>query len=295
MIQEASMQIIQYLYRGIDLIFRVRNFARRRIKRRALFSQDGIHSDSQVTFYEQSVSAIISSNREFKRFRRIYDYREILEHVDYNLGKKYLDTILTRNPRSINDITNFKNNDLVGRPRTYYFKGVGQISPTTLRYIAVAMDLQEKFGRLNFPRIVEIGAGYGGQAAILQTLQTYEQYFIYDLPDVQKLIRQYSSLIKTTNLEYPDINNSKPQYFDLVISNYAFSELPRDIQNQYLEKVILKSNNGYMLMNSGKENRTGRSDGKITLQELREMIPNLEEYPELPLTSPDNYLLVWRK
>ena len=294
MFRESSMHIVQSFYSGIDLIFRTRNFARRKLNKISLFSQDENQSDSQVTFYESSVLNIISSPRKLNRFRRIYDYREILEHVDFDLGKKYLMNILNSDSHMLDHLSKFKNNDKVGNPRTYYFERIGRISPTTLRYIAVAADLRAKFGEYSFSRVAEIGGGYGGQASILQTLKTHEEYAIYDLPNVQELIEYYSSKIDTLNLQFPRIADSSPREFDLVISNYAFSELPRQIQNEYLQKVILKSKNGYMLMNSGKGNKTGRSDGKITLQELRVLIPNLEEYPEEPLTSPDNYLLIWR-
>ena len=41
-----------------------------------------------------------------------------------------------------------------------------------------------------------------------------------------------------------DIDN-----YDIVISNYAFTELPRSIQDIYLKKVILNSSNGYITYN----------------------------------------------
>ena len=46
-------------------------------------------------------------------------------------------------------------------------------------------------------------------------------------------------------------------------------------------------------MNSGRENLTGRSEGKITLNELKELIPNLTVLEESPKTSDDNYLVTW--
>jgi hypothetical protein len=49
-----------------------------------------------------------------------------------------------------------------------------------------------------------------------------------------------------------------------------------------------------MLMNSGFGNSTGRSDGKISVEELRKYIPNLVVSEEFPKTSPDNYLVTWK-
>jgi hypothetical protein len=121
----------------------------------------------------------------------------------------------------------------------------------------------------------------------------FNEYFVYDLPNVQYLIKQYLAVTHTENVDYGDLNVQNRDSYDLVISNYAFSELPRQLQLEYLEKVILKSRNGYMLMNSGIKNETGRSEGKLTLDELKELIPNLVVSDEIPLTSPDNYLITW--
>jgi hypothetical protein len=41
--------------------------------------------------------------------------------------------------------------------------------------------------------------------------------------------------------------------YDLVISNYAFSELPSELQTRYIEKIILKAKRGYLTINSGKK------------------------------------------
>lgn len=289
------MHVLQRFHKSVDLLFRLKNRMRRVVLRKSRFSQDGSASDSQVTFYEKAVSRIIVDDRKFNRFRRIYDYREILEHVDFDLGKRYLSIILKKNPKILANIDDFRKNDLIGKPRTYDFGDIGRVSPTTLRYIATALEIIDKVGKSKFANIVEIGGGYGGQASILQSLDSFERYYIYDLPEVQVLIQKFSSRREMKNILFPNFADDLNVEFDLVISNYAFSELPREIQNSYIEKVILKSRNGFMIMNSGYSNKTGRSDGKITISEMQAIIPDLEIFPEEPLTSPDNYLLIWRQ
>jgi hypothetical protein len=81
--------------------------------------------------------------------------------------------------------------------------------------------------------------------------------------------------------------------WDLVISNYAFSELPSDLQKIYVEKVLSKSDRGYLVMNSGMTNYSGRSGGKLTLEELRILLPEFQVFKEIPNTGPDNYVIVW--
>jgi hypothetical protein len=77
------------------------------------------------------------------------------------------------------------------------------------------------------------------------------------------------------------------------MSNYAFSELPSDLQKIYIEKVLGKSERGYLIMNSGMTNHSGRSDGKLTLEELRKFLPEFQIFEEIPNTGPDNYVIVW--
>ena len=145
-------------------------------------------------------------------------------------------------------------------------------------------------------KIVEIGAGYGGQISILNSLDLNHrnEYFVFDLPNVQILIQIYLSKMKLTKISFLNIKETKKKDFDLVISNYAFSELPIYLQEIYLEKVLMRSKNGYLIMNSGASNSTGRSKGKMNVEYIKKWIPHLEVLPEIPLTGPDNYLIIWR-
>ena len=285
--------LLDLIYQIIDFPFRLRNAIRRRIKHIQLFSTLEDKSDSQSAFYEAAVNRIVTRERAFTRFRRIYDYREILEHVNFRLGAKYLDILKEMEPNSLSIIEELKKNDGLGRPRQFSFNKIGKISPTTLRYLAVATDLRSHFGKDSEFEIGEIGGGYGGQALVLSKLGWAKSYSIFDLPSVQILIKKYLSLNNIENIHFPTLEFTTLPSYDLVISNYAFSELPRPLQDEYLEAVILKSPRGYMLMNSGLRNETGRSDGKITLNELQALIPNLKIADEKPLTSPDNYLITW--
>lgn len=187
-----------------------------------------------------------------------------------------------------------KANDLFGNPYKYQYPGVGRVSPTTLRYISTAIDIFETI-RLNKESVVaEIGVGYGGQAAILERMYGIRNYSAFDLPSVIQLSNLYlngvNSKLKFTSSGFSSDKNTN---WDVVISNYAFSELHRDLQLSYIEHVIAKSKSGYMIMNSGRSNITGRSEGKLSLNEIRNYIPNLQVKEEVPLTGPDNYIIYW--
>lgn len=297
---DILMLFLDGFYKAIDFPFRLRNLIIRNVRHISVFSQDKIRSDSQAAFYERVISKFLSKKSKLRRFRRVYDYREILEHLDYEDGKKYLDLINKTKKYSvnqINQINQFNLNDIFGSPRKFHYQNLGYISPTTLRYIYVATDIHSRFKMSQIKRIVEIGAGYGGQISILDSMDVrrINEYFVFDLPNVQTLIRQYLSYIRLMKVNYLDLEVFRKTEFDLVISNFAFSELPSELQKKYLEKVLMSSKNGYLLMNSGAHNTTGRSEGKLTIDYLKSRISQIEVHPENPLTGPDNYLIVWRE
>lgn len=278
-----------------DLFFRLRNKIRRLVLSKTTFNETQGKSDSQVTFYEQQLSRLLKSKKRLSDFRRKYDYREILEHVTYTQGKSYLEQIQEYSPQNyIELIEKNKANDLFGNPYEYQYPGVGRVSPTTLRYISTAIDIFETI-KLNKESVVaEIGVGYGGQAAILERMYGIRNYSAFDLPSVIQLSNVYlnnvNSKLKFTSSGFSSDKNTT---WDVVISNYAFSELHRDLQLSYIEHVIAKSKSGYMIMNSGRSNITGRSEGKLSLNEIRNYIPNLQVKEEVPLTGPDNYIIFW--
>jgi hypothetical protein len=284
----------QLVWEVVDFPHRLRNYFRRRISKMSLFSLETLESDSEVTFYESAVEKIIRDQKSFQRFRRIYDYREILEHVNFKQGRIYYNSI--QNDKSWNQdyLQAVKTNDSIGNPRKFSYPLIGRISPTTLRYCFTALDIQEKLGKRYFSGIAEIGGGYGGQAMVLNRMNSFRDYYVYDLPNVQELIKIYTLQLGCDKINFPKLNDVKEKHYDLVISNYAFSELPRALQIEYLEKVIVKAKSGYMLMNSGRTNVTGRSAGKLSLEEIRSYIPNLIIADENPKTSPDNYLIFWK-
>ena len=278
-----------------DLFFRLRNKIRRLVLSKTTFNETQGKSDSQVTFYEQQLSRLLKSKKRLSDFRRKYDYREILEHVTYTQGKSYLEQIQEYSPQNyIELIEKNKANDLFGNPYEYQYSGVGRVSPTTLRYISTAIDIFETIRLKEESVIAEIGVGYGGQAAILERMYGIRNYSAFDLPSVIQLSNVYLNSVNSKfKFTSSGLSSDKNTTWDVVISNYAFSELHRDLQLSYIERVIAKSKSGYMIMNSGRSNITGRSEGKLSLNEIRNYIPNLQVKEEVPLTGPDNYIIYW--
>jgi protein-L-isoaspartate O-methyltransferase len=156
----------------------------------------------------------------------------------------------------------------------------------------VYSEIEKSIGFKDIESVVEIGIGYGGQARVIHHLAGVRSYAFYDLPDVQKLADFFldatSTQLSPRNL---DINSVEHEKFDLVISNYAISELPARVQREYLAKVIAPTNHCYMIMNSGASDVTRRSTGKLAQSDFISSIPGVSVSPEIPSTGPDNYVL----
>jgi len=288
MIQNFKAHFYLYLYSYLRLINRIRMFVARQLSR-----HDASVSDSQKTNYEVTVEKILQSEFGFKNFRRNFSYCEIVENVSYRQGFSYIERIKILDCGKLN-FKVINQNDIIGNPVQFNYPEFGRISPTTLRYVSVALEIQQIFGEELSGDFVEIGGGYGGQIAILKDLFRINNYGIYDLPSVQKLINRYlKSLRKNIDVQFLNLENTVNKKWDLVISNYAFSELPKNLQKAYIFKVLTKSSRGYLIMNSGRENFTGRSDGKLSLVELQKLLPGFEILEETPKTGPDNYVIIW--
>ena len=255
--------------------------------------KDSEKSDSENTKYLQEIRRILTYEKKFQNFRSSFKYREILEHVSFNQGSKYLQILKARNADLGYRIQAAQRNDAIGSPITFCYKNFGKASPTTLRYLKVADDIQELFGN-TFKTVVEIGAGYGGQASILFESANIESYFIYDLPDAQGLIDRYLQARNFQNrVDMLPIRQVEKRSYDLVISNYAFSELHIQTQREYCEKIFSNCTKGYLTMNRGYLSKTGRSDSKMALTEILNYLPSANVYMEEPQTGPDNYMIIW--
>jgi hypothetical protein len=288
MVQYFKANFYLFLYSFLRLINRIRVLASKRFAHR-----DNCASDSQKTNYEASVEKILRNEFNFRKFRRNFSYCEIVESVTYRQGISYIQRMKMLDYGQLN-FKAISQNDNVGNPVQFNYPEFGRISPTTLRYMSVALEIQKIFGAELSGDFVEIGGGYGGQIAILKDLFRINNYGIYDLPDVQKLIERYLKMMsKSEHVQFLSLEKSVGRKWDLAISNYAFSELPKNLQEAYISQVLSQSSRGYLIMNSGRENLTMRSEGKLSIEELQELLPSFEVLEEIPKTGPDNYVIIW--
>lgn len=230
----------------------------------------------------------------FDTFKTHPDYVPILEHVSFELGEEYLNIIQEKNPHLLKLINKFKENDKIGHPNTSFYQETGNISPTTLRYIKVASDLIEIFDTWENESIFELGGGYGGQCKILTDIFLPKKYVIADLPEVLLLIEKFVKELNIQNVQLCTEKSIPNENYDLFISNYAFTEIDKVLQQIYLDQCIAKSTHGYIICNFVSRDVFGVNS--YTKEELLDRIPHkyivTEEYPK---TDPQNknFLLLW--
>jgi hypothetical protein len=276
-----------------NLKFKTKKFIRSYILKNIYSHSLEYRSFSDNGRYLAEILRILNNENLFSNFKRSKIYNEILEHVDFTSGEKYLNILKKRNDNFLlKGLNSILLNDDIGNPIKYFYKDIDiPLSPTTLRYLKVASDLNGLFGN-NLGNTAEIGCGYGGQAKVNDQLFKINMQTLFDLPIVNKLIDKYLNLDLLNGAYKTElINKILPSKYDLVISNYAFSELPSKLQEVYLKKVITRSKKGYLTMNSGLGGFF--SKGAMSVSEISKFLNNFEIFDEDPIFSRYNYILVW--
>jgi hypothetical protein len=254
-------------------------------------------SVSDTTRYNLFCERAATDDNFFKMFRRQPEYMEVVETLEPPAGMEYISIALRNCPHYLAKMDEFRRNDTVGTPPLVDFPAIGVCAPTTLRYIKVASDIERFFGTLRGMHVAEIGVGYGGQCRILSCLNHIASYSLFDLPSASKLARRYLDCFAISNVIVGDISNLQTQSYDLVISNYALSEIRKDIQDIYISRVLQHSSRGYLIYNQ-KAFAAHLPGFSYSAEELAAQIPHAEILRGEYLLSKDDArygtcLIVW--
>lgn len=226
----------------------------------------------------------------FKDFRRNEIYRIALEHDSFEQGLEYLEATQQSGSNVLSKIDEFRKNDLIGNPEVFDYDAIARIAPPTLRYIKILSDLESEFGTLDNLNICEIGVGYGGMCRIINSYFNVRSYTLVDLKPVLMLAQRYlDNYPLQTTLAYKTMHELQKESYDLFISNYAFTEIRREIQQVYLEKVVLSAARGYITYNE----INPQDFNSYTKEELIKLIPQIRVKPEVGILSPKDCTLVW--
>jgi hypothetical protein len=234
----------------------------------------------------------------FATFRRDPRYVAVVETLQPEIGRICLDLIVDPIVRQV--CLEAGTADTIGGAITHPYDGV-RLAPTTLRYGKILCDLIRLFPQFGLiEHIVEIGIGHGGQARMIaeyaaRAAKSLKCYTCLDLLPVLHLTRQYLEHFALrpqfrflSKLELP-----VDGHCDLAISNYAFSELSRSLQENYLDRVLLHAEAGYLTMNSGLWRGELQGCECLPVEMLLAKLPNAALLFEEPLTAPDNYVIVF--
>jgi len=230
---------------------------------------------------------------DLNTFKQHPDIVPIFEHTSAEQGEAYLRIIMLQHSYlhlhlRLGRFT--ANDEIGGANRCITLKDGPSVSPSTLRYVKVLGDLIYA-GLASGDAIVEIGGGYGGQALVIRNKILWQSYTIFDLPEVQSLQERYLAEHDILGVFFGKLEGGitiKP--WDFCISNYAFSECNKQMQDWYLEHVILKSKKGYMTCNFISSQFGVDS---YSQEQLLSLIPNSWLEAENPLTSPANIVIRW--
>ena len=152
------------------------------------------------------------------------------------------------------------------------------------------VDLQSLFGSTDNFEIAEIGVGFGGQASLILSIDKPSSYSFFDIEPVLALSKSFvENLGLESKLNWQDGRNPEGMNPDLVISNYAFSELSRELQEMYLNKVIIPSKRGYITWNYS----TVGNQKCYSIDELIRLLPNSRIKAEVPNTAASNVIIYW--
>lgn len=180
---------------------------------------------------------------------------------------------------------------------SYLLGWIWNCSPTSLRYLAHALWLRQSGWLPQGGALVEIGAGFGGLAAMNAKLSN-SKIHIVDLAEVTSCATLMMEECGLSECLIPADKIISGDY--TVISNYAFSELTTELQDQYFEKWIRTSRNGVMISNASlfARNISGRDNHEI-VSCLRNSGFQVECHHVHPILGPSdimcgNALITWR-
>lgn len=254
----------------------------------SLSQRDSSTSVSDTSKFRGIVEAALVDPKAWRSYRSHPYFTEILEHVSKSQGSDYLRILESQSFELHEALVALRGFNKIGGPVVHRFGQYGRISPTILRYLKVGMDLSQLFGDLRSLTVTEIGIGYGGQAAVLAKVFGVRSFQFFDLAPVlqlaNKFLGEFVSDVSVTSFDGSGVIPLTKS--DLVVSNYAFSELRRDVQEAYLNKVISGAPRGYLTWNP-------QSPDGFSPEELLKLIPNSRLLPEEPLSCPGNVIIVW--
>lgn len=255
-------------------------------------------SGSDVKSYRAICLAAATDENVFNTFRVHRDYGYNLGEWKDDTRKIVLDIIKKDYPDLLRYTQKFQESEKFGGP-DLHTTDIGVFSDPTLRYIKTLGDMKKIFGSFDGYDVVEIGAGYGGQCKIISDVFAVTSYTLVDLPEVLALDKKFLTKLQVKNVNYlPPDQISPTVSSDLIVSNFAFAECERFIQQEYIDKILKYAKRGYIIYNF--DGHSSQDYNPIRPYFKEEIIGILSKYHTLTILEdyphPDHcnpFILVW--
>jgi hypothetical protein len=122
---------------------------------------------------------------------------------------------------------------------------------------------------------------------MIHEYHTPKSYTIIDIPEALILTERYLKKF-SIDVRLISCHDYGFEPIDTFISNYALTELSKDLQREYADKLIKRSTNGYITYNS----QPRESKNQYSLDDLKSMVTNASTYGE-NITRSECQVLVW--
>lgn len=248
-------------------------------------------SEDSIARYKDALHLASTKDDAFSKFRRLAGLREIIEGVPDVVGRGYHAKLCAQLGHDDlgSEWSRITKNDKVGDPTLVELAPHGHAASTTMRYAWNVSDMDRHGVALAGADIVEVGGGYGGLCRMIHEFHAPRSYTIIDLPEALKLAKRYLAEFDI----HPQIVScyeygQRP--IDTFISNYALTELTRDVQDEYVNKLMTHAVCGYVTFNSQPRN----AGDQWSLDELKRMVPGLSVIEDENIKRSECQVLIWR-
>jgi hypothetical protein len=211
---------------------------------------DDNSSVSAAMEWPLACTALVSGAWTTRNFRKTHAVRQVVETLGPFDGKHFAQWILDHAPEYLMDDRVIAV-DTWGNPIRWpacLLRTPRAFSPTTLRYLAHALWLKKEGFVKEGGTIIEIGVGYGGLAA-MNALVSKATTIMVDLDPVAKTAMRCMKelgLGEYATTDYRKATEGKACF----VSNYAFTELSRELQDAYASEWIRHTDCGVILSNA---------------------------------------------
>ena len=197
----------------------------------------------------------MASVTDYTNFRRIESLARNVSGLNVN-GRlqKYVAFLLENDPRLlIDNILNLQKYDDYGNPYKYDIvleDTTYNISDSLVPPLFALHHINKYLGNISLSNIIEIGCGFGINTVIFHDLVPPSSYTHIDLPEMLALQKNYLTHYNINDVTYinptTQLDRLSPEY-DLLISDFAFTEFSNDLKKLYFNEVITRCHKGIII------------------------------------------------